>query len=67
MSKQVSEYKKAIEEVEAIITSIENNEVDFEELLKKVKRGTELLDMCREKLTNIEQDIENIIHKDHAK
>lgn len=50
MSKKDFNYKKAVEEIESIITRIENGEPDVDELAALVKRANELILKCQEKL-----------------
>lgn len=60
MKKQIT-YKQAIHEIEEIITRIENEELDVDELGKHVKKASELLSYCKKKLTTTEKEIEKIM------
>jgi exodeoxyribonuclease VII small subunit len=51
------DYKAAIEELQKIITEIENNQIGVDELSAKVKRGMELIKLCTDKLTTVENDM----------
>jgi exodeoxyribonuclease VII small subunit len=61
MNKKKSTYKEAIAEIEEILSQIENNELDVDELSEKVKRVSSLINMCKEKLKNTEEEIEKIL------
>lgn len=61
MNKKKGTYKEAIAEIEEILTQIENNELDVDELSEKVKRVSSLINMCKEKLKNTEEEIEKIL------
>ena len=50
-------YQSAKQELEEILHIIENEEVDIESLLLKVKRATELLNFCKMKLTKTEEEL----------
>lgn len=56
-------YKQAIEELEQIISDLENENIDLDDLLKKVERAALLVNYCKEKLKNSEINLENIIKK----
>ena len=54
-------YREALAEVEQILTSIENEEPDIDELSEKVKRVAFLLRLCREKLHKTSEEVEKIL------
>ncbi len=66
MNRKKGTYKEAINEIEEILSQIENNELDVDELSEKVKRVSTLINMCKEKLRNTEEEIEKILREmDH--
>ena len=56
-SKKIT-YREAIEEMEEIINSIENDVIDVDELSEKVKRTTYLLKFCKKKLFDTKNEID---------
>ena len=56
-------YTEAIEELEHIISDIEQGDVSVDELSEKVKRAAVLLKFCREKLTSTENDVKKILEE----
>lgn len=54
-------YTKAFEELQAIVTEIEQGEISVDELSEKVKRATELIKKCKLKLTTTEEDVNKIL------
>jgi exodeoxyribonuclease VII small subunit len=60
MSEQ-SNYKAAFEELQLIVSEIENGEISVDELSEKVKRASQLIRLCKAKLTSTEEDIEKIL------
>lgn len=54
-------YKKAITEIEAIITGIENESLDVDELAQQVKKAAQLLKVCKSKLKNTEADLDKAL------
>ena len=66
MNKKKETYKEAISEIEEILAQIENNELDVDELSEKVKRVSLLVNFCKSKLKNTEEEIEKILKEmDH--
>ena len=61
MTKTPVKYSEAIEEVERIINQIESNELDIDELTEKIRRASELLKFCKQKLHFTEEEIQKII------
>jgi len=61
MAKKKISYKDAISEIEETIALIENEELDVDDLSEKVKRVSELLVICKTKLTNTEKEVEKIL------
>jgi exodeoxyribonuclease VII small subunit len=60
MSKAIT-YTEAIEELETIVSEIENASIGVDELSEKVKRAAELIKFCRSKLTATEKEVGSIL------
>jgi len=56
-------YKKAQEEIEEIVSRIENEEVEVDELTELVKKAAELIKLCKTKLRDTGSELEEIIEK----
>lgn len=56
-------YTEAFDELQAIITHLEKGEVAIDELAAKVKRASQLIDLCRTKLTATEEDVQRVIEQ----
>lgn len=54
-------YNEAMAEVEEILDNIENEELDVDDLAEKVKRVAFLLKLCKEKLHNTNDQVEQIL------
>ncbi len=54
-------YTEAIEELELIVSSIEKEDVNVDELSVKVKRAAELINICKEKLHKTEEEVNSIL------
>lgn len=60
MSNSLS-YTDAFFELQTITKEIESGEITVDELSEKVKRASELIRICREKLTTTEEDVNKIL------
>lgn len=63
MSTKKLTYKDAVEELEDIVNGIENENVDVDELAKKVERASKLLTVCSDKLKKTEEEVDKVIEK----
>ena len=60
MEKQTN-YTEAFEELQNIVSEIEEGEISIDELSIKVKRAAELIKICKNKLTSTEEDVNQIL------
>lgn len=56
-------YKDAFEELQAIVTDIESGDIAVDELTEKINRASELLSICKAKLTASEEEVEKLLQK----
>jgi exodeoxyribonuclease VII small subunit len=61
MTKEKISYSEAIEEIESILQKIEEGSLDVDDLDKKVRRVTDLLKLCRDRLHKTETQINKIL------
>lgn len=61
MPKKKQTYNEAIAEIEEILGRMESEELDVDELSEKVRRVSELVRFCRNKLKNTEEEVENVL------
>ena len=64
MAKKEVKYAEAVNEIEVIISQLENGELDVDELAEKVKRVTALIKLCRSKLQSTETSVNKILEED---
>lgn len=64
MTKAKISYSEAVAEIESILQQIEGGKLDVDELSGKVRRVTELLKICRNKLYQTEKQIGKILDED---
>ncbi|MDA3929152.1 MAG: exodeoxyribonuclease VII small subunit [Prolixibacteraceae bacterium] len=61
MATKKQTYRESINEIEEILASIENDELDVDELADKVKKVTQLLKFCKDKLYKTQEDVEKVL------
>ncbi|MFT7345521.1 MAG: exodeoxyribonuclease VII small subunit [Lentimonas sp.] len=54
-------YDKAFDELQQIVKDMEEGEIGVDELSIKVKRASELIKICKEKLHSTEEDVNEIL------
>ena len=56
-------YSQAIEELETIVSEIENESISVDELSEKVKRASLLIRLCKTKLTKTEEEVSKVLEE----
>ncbi len=56
-------YKDALAELEIILSAIEDEQVDIDELAVKVKRSAELIRLCRSRIDAAEIQVEAVVNE----
>lgn len=56
-----SSYVRAFEELQQIVSEIEEGQITVDELSEKVKRAAHLISICKQKLTSTEEDVNKIL------
>jgi len=57
-------YQKAYDELQGIVTRLQNDEIGLDDLSNSVKRAGELIKACKEKLRNVELEIDHLFEKE---
>lgn len=63
MAKKNITYNEAMAEIEKILAEIENENLDLDFLSDKVKKATELITLCKDKLKKTDEEIEKLLEK----
>ncbi|MDR0729791.1 MAG: exodeoxyribonuclease VII small subunit [Prevotellaceae bacterium] len=50
-------FQEGLEQLEALVLSLEKGELNIDELSEKIKTATDLLQYCKETLRNIEEEL----------
>lgn len=61
MTSRKPSYQEAMNEIEEILTQIESDEPDIDDLAEKVRRVATLIRFCRDKLTKTNEEVEKIL------
>lgn len=59
-------YQEAFDELEQIVMSIEDGDIDVDELSDKVKRASKLIQLCSAKLKSTEEEVDQILQEMNA-
>lgn len=63
MASKEKSYTDSIKELEEILSRIESGDLDVDVLAKEVKRASELIKSCKEKLYKTDEEIKKILDK----
>lgn len=54
-------YSQAMARLEAIVSQIDNNELEIDELADKIKEANEIIAFCNSKLTKADREMEKLL------
>jgi exodeoxyribonuclease VII small subunit len=54
-------YAEAVNELEAILTELEADDVDVDRLAEQVRRAADLIELCRGRLENAQVEVTRIV------
>ena len=60
-TKQELSFEKALEQLEAMVSSMENKKLSLDEMMKTYEDGKKLSDFCTEKLSEFEKKVEILV------
>lgn len=61
---KIKDYKSAVEELETILSLLESNELEIDDLANKAKRATELIKFCKEKLYKTSEEVNSVMNEE---
>ena len=62
MEKQKT-YQDAFDELQTLVRKMENAEIPVDELAEMIKRATLLINICKKKPTNTEEEVKTLLEK----
>ena len=63
MSSDQIKYREAVERLDEIISQIENEDVDVDELSLQVKEAVELIRLCKAKIDKAEIEVKKVVEE----
>ena len=60
-NEEVIGYADAMQELEAILDELEGDELDVDVLAERVRRASELIKVCRSRITRAQDDVSRIV------
>ena len=64
MAKQEISYTEAMAEIEKIMTKLRGESIDVDTLTAEVKRASELIEMCKQRLHTTEEEVRKLFNKE---
>lgn len=61
MAKKEQTYGEAMKELQEIMDAVENDNLDVDILMQKVKRAAELIKFCKGKLVKTNEEIQKVL------
>jgi exodeoxyribonuclease VII small subunit len=61
--KETKTYQDAFEELQLLVRKMENAEIPVDELAEMLKRATLLINICKKKLTDTEEEVKGLLEK----
>lgn len=65
MVKENPNYTEAFQELQAIVQKMEDANISVDELTQNIERATFLINICKNKLTKTEEEVNKIIEKNN--
>lgn len=56
-------YEDAFAELQQIVADMESGDIDIDRLSEKIKRASELMAVCKAKLTSTEEEVQQLLAK----
>ncbi len=61
MVKKTIKYSEAVSELNEILLGLESESIDVDDVSAKVKRATELIKLCKDKISKTELEVRKIV------
>ncbi|MCK9338520.1 MAG: exodeoxyribonuclease VII small subunit [Bacteroidales bacterium] len=65
MVKENPNYTEAFQELQTIVQKMEDANISVDELTQNIERATFLINICKNKLTKTEEEVNKIIEKNN--
>ncbi|MBQ2394191.1 MAG: exodeoxyribonuclease VII small subunit [Alistipes sp.] len=64
MAKKKISYTEAMAEIEKIMTKLRSESIDVDTLADEVKRASELIEMCKQRLHTTEEEVRKLFNNE---
>lgn len=64
MKKGQFSYESALEELQTILQQLQEGSISMDELAERARRAAELIRLCRERLRDIETELDSLFPED---
>ena len=64
MAKKKISYTEAMAEIEKIMTKLRSESIDVDTLAYEVKRASELIEMCKQRLHTTEEEVRKLFNNE---
>jgi len=61
MKEKEIKYEKAIQELESIVSKMENGDLDVDSMVENLQRAQKLIKICKDKLTKTDEEIKKLL------
>ena len=63
MAKKEESYNEAIKRLRAIVAEIEHGDLDVDLLADRVKEATRLIQLCKDKLYKVDEEVKKVLEE----
>ncbi|HIX86387.1 MAG TPA: exodeoxyribonuclease VII small subunit [Candidatus Parabacteroides intestinigallinarum] len=63
MAKKEESYNEAIKRLRAIVAEIEQGDLDVDLLADRVKEATRLIQLCKDKLYKVDEEVKKVLEE----
>jgi len=60
---ETKKYQEAFEELQLLVHKMENAEISVDELAEMLKKATLLINICKKKLMDTEEEVKKLLEK----
>ena len=57
-------YEEAMKQLEQIVSKMENDELDIDQMSEQLKKAQQLIKLCKDKLMKTDKDIQKILSEE---
>ena len=62
--KKSANFEQSLERLESLVEEMEGGELSLEDMIRHFEEGSKLVELCTEKLNEVEKKIEKLVKKD---